>query len=82
MLMASLAWTLKAWFALSLPISPRWRDRHLAERDEVLGMEFRTFVAALINIPAQIIRAGRRIIYRLLSWNRWEHMLFRFLDAT
>lgn len=81
MLMASLAWTLKAWFALSLPVSPRWQERHAAEREKVLRMEFRTFVASLINIPAQIIRAGRRLIFRLLAWNRSEHMLFRFLDA-
>jgi len=82
MLMASLAWTLKAWFALSLPISPRWEGRHLAEREQVLRMEFRTFVNAIINIPAQIIRAGRRIIFRLLAWNHWESVLFRFLDTT
>lgn len=82
MLMASLAWTLKAWFALSLPISPRWEERHLADREEMLRMEFRTFVSAIINIPAQIIRTGRRIIFRLLSWNRWEQILFRFLDTT
>ena len=44
-------------------------------------MEFRTFVASIINIPAQIVRAGRRLIYRLLAWNRFEHILFRFLDA-
>lgn len=82
MLMASLAWTLKAWFALSLPISPRWKKQHTAQRDDVLRMEFRTFIATMINIPAQIISAGRRIIYRLLAWNRTEHILFRFLDAT
>lgn len=82
MLMASLAWTLKAWFALSLPISPRWEERHLADRDEVLRMEFRTFINAFINIPAQIIRAARRIIFRLLAWNRWEPILFRLLDTT
>lgn len=81
MLMASVAWTLKAWFALSLPVSPRWRARHSAERDEILRMEFRTFVNVIINIPAQIVRAGRRIIYRLLAWNPFEHVLFRFLDA-
>ena len=81
MLMASLAWTLKAWFALSLPISPRWQKRHTAQRDDVLRMEFRTFIATMINIPAQIISAGRRIIYRLLAWNRTEHILFRFLNA-
>ena len=82
MLMASVAWTLKAWFALSLPISPRWEERHLGEREEILRMEFRTFVSVIINIPAQITQAGRRIIFRLLSWNRWEKILFRFLDAT
>lgn len=82
MLMASLAWTLKAWFALSLPVSPRWAERHLAERGEVLRMEFRTFVNALIHIPAQIIRSGRRIIFRLLSWSQWAQTLFRFLDAN
>jgi len=81
MLMASLAWTLKAWFALLLPVSPRWRRRHEAERDEILRMEFRTFINSIVNIPAQIIRAGRRVIYRLLSWTRREHVLFRFLDA-
>ena len=82
MLMASLAWTFKAWFALSLPISPRWEQRHLADRDEVLRMEFRTFINAFINIPSQIIRAARRIIYRLLAWNRWQPILFRFLDTA
>ena len=81
MLMTSLAWTLKAWFALYLPVSPRWRERHESQRDDVLRMEFRTFVAAFINIPAQIVKAGRRIIYRLLAWNPREELLFRFLDA-
>lgn len=81
MLMASLAWTLKAWFALLLPVSPRWREKHEGEREQVLRMEFRTFVNSIISVPAQIVRAGRRIIYRLLAWNPFEHILFRFLDG-
>lgn len=81
MLMTSLAWTLKAWFALLLPISQRWRHRHAAERETILRMEFRTFINSIINVPAQIVRAGRRIIYRLLAWNPLEHILFRFLDG-
>jgi hypothetical protein len=36
--------------------------------------------AAFIQIPAQIIRGGRRIVYRLLSWNAWQQVLFRLLD--
>ena len=81
MLMASLAWTLKAWFALCTPVSPRWKERHAGERETMLRMEFRAFAAALINIPAQIIRTGRRLIFRLLSWNPFEHILLRFLDG-
>ena len=68
MVMASLAWTMKAWMALSLPISPRWKAKHHAERLLWLRMEFRTFCNAVINIPAQIIRSGRRRIFRLLAW--------------
>jgi len=34
-------------------------------------MEFRTFVNHLMKIPCQIIRTGRRLVYRLLNWNRW-----------
>ena len=81
MVMASLAWTLKAWYALRLPVARRWRDRHLAEQNRVLRMEFRSFVHALILIPAQIIRHGRRLIVRLLAWRPDLPILFRLLDA-
>ena len=82
MVMASLAWTLKAWFALMLPVTPRWREQHEADRELVLRMEFRTFLQNLILIPAQIIRSGRRLIYRLLAWRPFLPILFRLLDAT
>ncbi len=45
-------------------------------------MDFRTFLAAFVNVPCQILRTGRRLVYRLLSWNRWQHVFFRFLDST
>lgn len=82
MVMASLAWSLKAWVALSLPIHPRWRERHATEQSKLLHMEFRTFLAAFINVPCQILRAGRQLIYRLLTWNPWQHVFFRFVDST
>jgi len=82
MVMASLAWTLKAWFALMLPVTPRWREQHESDRELVLRMEFRTFQQNLILIPAQIIRSGRRLIYRLLAWRPHLPILFRLLDAT
>ena len=35
----------------------------------------------MINVPAQIVRTGRRIVYRLLAWNQWQPAFFRLLDA-
>jgi len=82
MVMASLAWSLKAWVTLTLPIDARWRERHTTEQLELLRMEFRGFLAAFINVPCQILRSGRRLIYRLLAWNPWQHVFFRFVDST
>lgn len=77
MVMTALAWNLKAWAALLLPENGRWTERHRQEKQTLLRMEFATFRQALINIPAQIIHSGRRIIYRLLAWNPWQTVFFR-----
>jgi len=63
MVMAALAWNLKAWFGLMVPN----RERGL----ELVKMEFRSFLAAVLLLPTQIIRTGRKIIYRILGYNRW-----------
>ena len=81
MVMASLAWSLKVWAALMLPVNGRWRRQHTRQKQTLLRMEFRTFLAAIVSIPAQIVRTGRRIIYRLLSWNPWQQVFFRLVDA-
>ena len=80
MVMASLAWSLKAWAALLLPERGRWKDKHRREKYKLLRMEFTTFRNAFINIPAQIVRTGGRIVYRLLSWNGSQNVFFRLLD--
>lgn len=82
MVMTSLAWSLKAWFALLLPSSPRWRERHDAEREAILRMEFRTFLNRLMLVPAQIVRTGRRLVFRLLAWRPDLHILVRSLAAN
>jgi hypothetical protein len=82
MLIASLAWTIKAWFALMLPVTPRWREKHEVERNLVLRMEFRTFLQQLVMVPAQILHTGRRIVFRLLAWRPRLPLLFRLLDAV
>jgi hypothetical protein len=81
MVMASLAWTLKAWFGLSLPETGRWSAQRKAEKRKVLRMEFKTFLNAFMRVPCQIVRTGRRIVYRLLAWNPWQPVFLRGMDA-
>jgi hypothetical protein len=81
MTMAALAWTLKAWCALLLPVSPRWAERHHNQRRRLLTMEFRTFAASVINIPCQIIRTGGQTRWRILAYNPWLDALFRLTDT-
>jgi len=80
MVMASLAWTLKAWFALCLPEQGRWREKYKAQKQSLLRMEFKKFLNALMKLPCQIVRTGRRIVYRLLSWNPWLEVLLRGVE--
>jgi hypothetical protein len=63
-----LAWNLKAWFALMVPD----REREL----ELLRMEFRSFLQAIMLLPCQVVRTARRIVWRILSYNRWLKDLF------
>lgn len=74
MVMAALAWNLKAWWALMV----RGRDRQA----ELLRMEFRRFQQAMIWLPAQIIRQGRQLIYRLLGYNDWLKDFFSAWEFT
>ena len=63
MVMSALAWNLKAWYGLLMPD----RQRGL----ELLGMEFRRFLHLIVLLPTQIVRSGRRIIYRIMGYNSW-----------
>jgi len=72
MVMAALAWTLKAWFALLV--------RRREHRNQLLAMEFRRFLHGVIRIPVQMITAGRRIIYRILGYNQWTHTFLATFD--
>ena len=80
MVMTTLAWNLKAWWALHLPEgrgrqAAAWRE----QKQAVLRMEFRTFGNHFMRLPCQVLKTGRRIVYRLLSWNRYQAVFFRFL---
>lgn len=68
MVMTSLAWNLKSWVGQLMP-------NRMAGR-AIIKMEFKRFLNTMILIPCQIVRSGRKIIYRILSYNRWLKDLF------
>lgn len=89
MVMASLGWTLKAWYGLMLPEAAgrgaaghaATRQRRREQKRQIIRMEFKAFVANLVRLPCQIIRSGRRVIYRLLSYNPWQEVLLSGVAA-
>ena len=74
MVIASLAWTLKAWFGLTLS--------NRLDCDAVLRMEFKKFLNLVIRIPCQVIRGGRRLRIRLLGYTDRARLLVESLSAT
>jgi hypothetical protein len=64
-----------------LPETGRWADKHGEQKRSVLKMAFKGFLNAFLRLPCQIVRTGRRIVVRLLSWNPWLEVLLRGVDA-
>jgi Transposase DDE domain group 1 len=82
MVMTALAWDLKAWWALMLPEGVgRHRESYHADKLWLLGLEFKTFVQAFMRLPCQVVRTGRQILYRLLSWNPYQPIFFRLVNV-
>lgn len=82
LVMTALAWNLKAWWALTLPVSPgRSREKHQAEKQRVLKWEFKTFLNAFVRLPCQIVKTGGKLVYRLLGWNPHLPIFFRLLSV-
>jgi hypothetical protein len=82
MVMTALAWNLKAWTALMLPETPgRWQEKHQAEKSWLLGVEFKTFINALIAIPCQLVQQARGLVFRVLAYNPHLATFFRLVDA-
>lgn len=62
MVIAALAWNLKAWYGLVTLIP--------AARQDILRMEFKRFLVSFIQIPCQIVATGRRLVYKILTYSR------------
>jgi hypothetical protein len=74
MVIASLAWTLKAWFGLTLPEE---RDRR-----EIVEMEFKRFHNTVIRVPCQIITGARSVRVRILGYTERVRLLLASMRAT
>lgn len=72
MVIASLAWDLKAWYGLLMP------NRRLGL--EVVRMEFKRFLNSFVQIPCLIIASGRKIRYRFIGYNDNLRSMLRFFD--
>ena len=68
MVMAALAWNLKAWYGLFVPNRERGQ--------ELVAMEFRRFLHTVMLLPCQVVRTARRIIYRVLGYTSWLRDFF------
>ena len=72
MVIASLAWNLKAWYGLLIPYRPLGKA--------IVRMEFKRFVNTFINIPCLIIKTGRKICYRFIGYNKKMKSMLTFSD--
>ncbi len=73
MVIASLAWDLKAWYGMMMP----YRSLGLS----IVRMEFKRFIQTFINIPCLIIRSGRASKYRIIGYNNRLASVFKFFNS-
>ena len=66
---------------MSLPDTGRWAGKYRGQKESLLKMEFKKFLNVMMRLPCQVVRTGRRIVYRLLSWNPWQEVLLRGVET-
>lgn len=71
MVIAALAWDLKAWYGMLMP--------YRVLGNQIMKMEFKRFLHTFINIPCLIIKKSRKIIYRIVGYNDQLKHVFNFL---
>ena len=69
MITAALAWNLKAWFGLLMP------ERKAGAA--IMRMEFKKFLWRFMQLPCQIVKTGRRVVYRILTYRAELKLLLR-----
>ena len=66
------AWNLKAWLGLVQP------DQRFG--GQIARMEFRKFLRQIVQLPCQILKQSRRLVYRLLGINEWTEAFLLGVD--
>lgn len=84
MVIAMLAWNLKCWLSLSLKLAGNAtaREGRQEQKKRLLRIDFSTFLQKLIQVPAQILTQGRRLICRLLSWTPATELMFLLHESV
>jgi hypothetical protein len=67
LVIAALAWNLKAWLAICWPAKE--------QRRELRRMEFRRFLHTLMLLPCQVVKTARRVVLRILTYSPWARVL-------
>jgi hypothetical protein len=63
MVIAAMAWNMKCWFGLLM-------DEINAELShKLISVEFKRFQNWIINIPCQIIKSGRYVVFKIMSYS-------------
>ena len=66
------AWNLKAWLGRVQP------DQRFG--GQIARMEFRKFLRQIVQLPSQILKQSRRLVYRLLGINEWTEAFLLGVD--
>jgi hypothetical protein len=72
MVIASMAWNLKAWYGLLIPYRPLGKA--------IVRMEFKRFVNTFVNVPCLIIKTGHKICYRFIGYNKKMKSMLTFSE--
>ena len=72
MVIAALAWNLKAWYGLV--------TQEPAVRRDILRMEFKRFLGSFVQIPCQIVNTGRCLVFRVLTYSKHLEIFFETFD--
>ena len=73
MVIAALAWNLKSWYGLMVP--------DLSAGQAIVRMEFKRFLHNFILIPCQILKTGRRLVFRVLTYTKHLRTFFETFEV-